>query len=1124
MKFFLFTCFVLLPQLVWSQNPFLRFEHIKTSDGLSQSSVTGIIQDRQGFMWFATRDGLNKYDGYKFTVYKNEESNATSISNNNIRKVIEDSDGNLWIATWGGGLNFFDREKEVFDSFQHSADNENSISNNYINDVCEDHNGSIWIATDAGGLNIYDRKNNTFRHFRRDKSDSTSLSDDEVRVVLEDSQGRIWVGTKSGINLLDKKEEAFIKPAAKTADRQPLPWSAVRSIFEDRNYNLWVGTTDHGLLKYDPQNHVFVQILERVGELGGLNSSTIYAINEDDKENLWVGAENGGLLLFNPRKGIKQHYTYDEIDPYSIANNSVYSIYKDETGNVWVGFFGDGISFYNNGHKFNYYRKTSSPSSLSDNKITSVYEDSQHNIWVCTDGGGLNKFDDRSGTFTRFRHIPGNKNSICGDFALTIEEGLNGNLWMGTWGAGATMFNPSTNLFRHYQHVPDDPTSLSSNNVFKILRDADHNLWIATYGGGLNLLEHGKETFVHFRHEPDNENSLCYDNLHDIYLDSEGYLWIATDGGGVSRLHLKTRNFKTFRNKEDGNSISHNGINCFFEDNRGYLWIGTLSGLNRYDRKADQFKVYGLDDGLPNDVIWGILEDSLGNLWLSTNSGLSRFDPVEEVFTNYTATNGLQSNEFSRHAYLKSSKGLMYFGGKNGLNEFDPQEVDFVPYNPPLVLTDFLIFNYPVPIESNDGDKAILTKHISYTRNIELSYDQSVLTFHYASLNFINPDRRKYSYMLEGFDKDWRDAGNTNSVTYTNLDPGAYRFRVRGQNNLGEWSPDEIALLIRVSPPFWLTWWFKVLMAMLVLAGFFSFYFLRMNILKSQRNKLEEQVRERTAEVMEQNEEITSQREALELAHAEVLDSIRAASEIQRSLFPSGDSLKKYLPHSFVFNKPKNVVSGDFFWFKLIEKQLVLAVVDCTGHGVSGALMATLGHNLLNHCIYMQKELIAAAILDQLNAEIINELRHKGENSSFNDGMDMAICILDTETNVLQYAGAKNPLYILRKGKLTVIPANKFSVGHSVAGRKLQFTNHTISCHEDDVLFIFSDGYADQFGGPDNEKFMYPRFRRLLTDISSGDIHNASEFLEDALATWQGDTEQMDDIIVVGFKPRFPNG
>jgi signal transduction histidine kinase/DNA-binding response OmpR family regulator/streptogramin lyase len=523
---------------------------------------------------------------------------------------------------------------------------------------------------------------------------------------------------------------------------------------------------------------------------------------------------------------------------------------------MWLGTYSGGINMFSeDADKFAHFKHTSDPASLTNNNVLDFFEDSKNNIWIGTDGGGLNLIDHNTGVFKHFLHNPASGNSIGGNYILTIEEDNKENIWIGTWGDGLTIINKSHTTFTHFKNNPADSSSVSGNNVYAIAKDKDNVMWIGTFGEGLNSYDPKTNRFTRYKYRNNDANSLSNNNIHVLLADSKGVLWIGTNGSGLNRFDKKKNSFTRFMHDDDKNSLSDNIVNSLFEDVQGNIWIATAGGLNRLDTRTGRFTVWHSKDGLANDMVYSIEQDAKENLWVSTNKGLSRFSPQTGKFKNFFVAEGLQSNEFNGHSSITTRNGIMYFGGVNGFNKFIPDSIRDNSFEPPLLITSFQIFNREVPIAKDENDPSPLKKSITETKQISLPYKNSVISFEFASLNYTNPEARQYAYMLEGFDKTWNNIGNRHMATYTNLDPAKYVFKLRELNNDGGWSSHIVSLSLTIIPPFWMTWWFRLLVVAGMIGAVISFYRFRINTIKAQKRKLEQQVKERTEKLALMTEE-----------------------------------------------------------------------------------------------------------------------------------------------------------------------------------------------------------------------------------------------------------------------------
>nr|WP_183560390.1 two-component regulator propeller domain-containing protein [Mucilaginibacter sp. SP1R1]MBB6149343.1 signal transduction histidine kinase/ligand-binding sensor domain-containing protein/DNA-binding response OmpR family regulator [Mucilaginibacter sp. SP1R1] len=869
--YLIFILFFFSPFLGAAQNQSIKFDHFGTHDGLSQININTIIQDHRGFIWIGTRNGLNRYDGYKFTTYRYDSNNPASLSNNTITDLAEDRDGNIWISTQSG-LNMYDVKANKFVRYMHKPDDKHSIANDIINRLSFDSKGILWIGTQNGGLDGLNLSTKIFEHHLHNDIDKNSLQDNNVRFVFEDSDHRLWIGTtRGGLSFFDRKSNSFSKiPLIDPVTRTETGKNVI-CITENDKDQLWIGTQNDGLFLLDTKQKTFKNFRHDEKSTDGISSNIIYSLRKDDEGNLWIGTENGGLSILNKQTGKFQNYAHDEIDGNSIQGNSIYAICKDRSGNMWLGAFSGGVNLYKKStSSFFLYRHNSLANSLSNNYVLTFFEDKEKKVWVGTDGGGINKFDPQNGTFISYKHQQGNeKNTISGNYVLIINQDSSSNLWVGTWGNGISILNPQTEKFKYLTHDPLNPQSISGNNVYYILHAKDGKTWISTFNDGLDCYDKSTNTFEHYKYDINNPKGISSDRIYVLYEDKKGRLLIGTSDAGLDILDRKTNTFTHFHHDEKNvNSISNNGVTDIIEDSKGNLWICTLSGLDLFDQKTGHFTVFGKKDGLASDIIYAIKEDNNGQLWISTNGGLSCYDPKKNTFKNYTTEDGIQGDEFKPHSSLKSSTGRLYFGGTNGFNAFYPEQILKPSGFSPLVITSFQLFNKPVDIAKDKNDPSPLKQAIEDTRAITLSYKQSVISFEYAALDFASADRKHYAFKLEGFDNDWNYVGSRNTAAYTNLPPGKYVFKLKYQNNSGLWSQVTDELKITIVPPFWLTWWFCILVLLTIIWLIYEIFRYRVKAIRSAQIILEAQVKERTELLAQMTVDERHAREEAEKANA----------------------------------------------------------------------------------------------------------------------------------------------------------------------------------------------------------------------------------------------------------------
>ena len=843
--------FYLLSPL-YAQTHDAQFRRLSLEDGLSQNSVYCIFQDSKGFMWLGTEDGLNRYDGRRIKEYQADYENPHSISNNFVISIYEDRKGTLWIGTSSGGLNKFDRESENFTHYLTSPSDPNSLSQNTVTSICEDQSGILWIGT-YGGLNAFDRKRGVFTRYLNNPDDPNSLSNNSVTSICQDKEGVLWIGTLGGgLNKFDPKKGTFVHYKADLENPNSLRDNRILSVYEDRSGTLWIGTVDGGLHQFDRTKERFISYQADANNPNSLGYNTVKAIYEDSYgagKILWIGTQGGGLYKFDRERGIFIPYRHDPGNLNSISTNTLLCIYEDRSGVLWIGTDGGGVNRLDLEKKrFTLYRRDPKNSnSLNDNSIWAFCEDRSGTLWIGTHDGGLNRYDRTHRKFTHYAVTADDPNALSYNSIYAVYEDRAGILWTGTIDGCINRFDRRTGRYTHYQ---TDPTGIGRFRISFIYEDQMGTFWVGTRGVGLLAFDREKEEFIRYQSDPEDSTSLSSDDVYCIFENKSGELWIGTIAGGLNKYDRKKNAFTRYMNDpENPKSLSDNIVLTIYEDQKGFLWIGGFRGLNKFNREKGIFTLYSKKDGLPNDIIYGILEDDGGNLWMSTNKGLSKFNPQKETFRNYDINDGLQSNEFNAGAFLKSRSGEMFFGGINGFNSFYPDSIRDNPYVPTIVIADLQISNTSVPIGKEMKGRVVLKKAIPEAKEIELSYKVNVFSFEFAALHYVSPEKNQYAYKMEGLEKEWNYVGNRGFVTYTNLSPGRYVFRVKGSNNDGVWNEEGVSLRITISHPFWQTWWFRVFGITASLVLILTVSQVRTRAIRERNKRLEKRIEERTAEL-----------------------------------------------------------------------------------------------------------------------------------------------------------------------------------------------------------------------------------------------------------------------------------
>jgi signal transduction histidine kinase/ligand-binding sensor domain-containing protein/CheY-like chemotaxis protein len=866
---------LLVAILSWSDgllanNNQISFQHLTIGQGLSQSSVFSILQDTQGFMWFGTEDGLNKYNGYEFKVFRYDAQDPASLSDNFIRTMIEDREGALWVGTANGGLNKFDRKTERFTRYQHDPANPQSLSINNVRAIYEDRAGAIWIGTRGGGLNRFDRETSRFTHYRKDATNPESLGDDAVTSIYEDRAGVLWIGTiEGGLNRLDRQSGKFTRYINDAARAESLGSNFVYTIYEDRAGVLWIGTIGGGLNRMDRASGKFIRYVNEPANPESLAHNNVRAIREDAGGLLWIGTQGGGLDKLDRERGKFRHFRNIAAVPESLTNDYIFAIYEDRSGLFWVGTDGGGVNkFEPEVKRFQHYRKDpSDPASLSSNLVLSICQDRSGTLWVGTAQGGLNRLDRQQSSFIQYRKDAARRDSLSSNDVSAIHEDRAGAIWIGTDNGGLNRFDPKTERFTRYQNDPRDPASLSNDEVSSILEDISGALWVGTRGGGLNSLDRATGKFTHYRNDPARPDSISDDYVSSIIEDRSGALWVGTLNGGLNRLDRETGKFTAFPNDPARpDSLSHNSVSSIYQDGSGNIWAGTKYGLNRFDPSSQNFTHFTEKEGLPNNTVVSILGDESGNLWVATNKGLSKFNPQAGAFRNYDASDGLQSNEFNGGAAFKSADGDMYFGGVNGFNHFHPARVTDSSFRPSIVLTGLRKLDQQTRLDSS----------LSELSDIELSYKDYGFAFEFASLDYTNPSKNQYAYKLEGFDKDWIYSGTGRAAIYTNLDGGDYTFRVKGTNSDGVWNEQGTSIGLHITPPPWKTWWAYSLYVLTLLAGIIGYVQYKTKEQARRVKVLDALVAHRTQQLRQKNS-------VLETTQAELKEAKEAAESANQA-------------------------------------------------------------------------------------------------------------------------------------------------------------------------------------------------------------------------------------------------
>ncbi|MBK7632459.1 MAG: hypothetical protein IPJ23_17495 [Ignavibacteriales bacterium] len=818
-------------------------KQIRIEDGLSQSTIFSSLQDSEGYMWFATRSGLNRYDGYKFNLYFNHPKDSTSLSDDGTNSLYEDRSGNLWIGTIYGNINRFDRMTEMFvyknvsdlldvlpDQTDDFYEYPLSFSRNQkttITSIAEDKDGKLWIGTWGCGIIVIDKYFKKYHHFYFDKNNPTGLKTNRIMDLLFDSDGKLWVATFGGgltritKSIVNSKELFSFETLLQGEDVHSLSDNKLLNLFQDSEMNIWIGSYYGGLI-FIPNDQIKLPFGKAKIDCqrcpisaNNLTPNTIMSFAEDKEHYLWIGTFGGGLIRYDKNKNETLHFFNDPFNQYSLGDNDVLSLCTDRSGIIWAGsHLGAGITkiYKNNSHFNRVKHEPGKKNTLNDDVVWSLYKDNENILWIGTYKGGINKYDPIKNSFSYIKKSD-NVNSISSNHIRAIKEDSFGNLWIGTYDGGLNILNKKTNKVNVFKNDQQDKFSISGNQVQDILIESDSVYWIATFGGGLNKVVvkgnpiNQKLRFKRFINEKDNPQSISDNRVYKLFRSHDGVFWICSYGGGLNSFDPKTEKFKRYpinSGLEDNFNIEN--LMTIHEDSDGILWLGSYGGsLTSFDRTTGKFKRYSFTEGLTSGVVYGILEDSSNNLWISSDNGIFRLNLKTKEINRYDIQDGLQSLEFSGGAYLKDISGIMYFGGISGYNYFDPNSIKPNKYIPPIVITSVKVFN-----EHIKGER----------KELVLDYKKNFISFEFSSLDYSDPKDNQYSFMLEGLQNDWQvTEASSRTATYTNLSPGTYIFKVRGSNSDGVWGDNYASIKIVILHPFWQTWWF-IIIAVILMASF----------------------------------------------------------------------------------------------------------------------------------------------------------------------------------------------------------------------------------------------------------------------------------------------------------------
>lgn len=786
----------------------------------SLSGVNSIVQDTDGFIWIGGENGLARYDGKQLRVYQGDPTTPGRLPNHYIWKMAVDRLGQMWVVTSAGPC-IYRPETDSFELITSVGDQ--PLLSTITTAIAIDEGNKIYVGS-AVGLNIFDLANQTMSAFVLDKPKQNTDSNNTVHDLAIDKDGNVWIATAlTGVQKLNPKTGKITDFHHDENNPDSISFNHVKSLLYDSSGRLWAGTYGGGLNILDPATGKSSLVDYQIAGFGHGRNTIVMDIMEDSQGFIWASVDQQGVLKFDKNLQLVEHFYHSSGSTNSLLTNQARALFEDANNDVWIGAFPFGVSFLNRSQESiqTFQSDANNPGTLSNNAILSMIQDSRGIIWIGTEVG-LNAYDPKTRKFTRYLSDAQNPDALAANAILSLAEDASGDLWVGTWSGGLHRFNPRTQKFKRYPHNLANPNEVGGPFVWTIMKDSTDTIWIGTESGGLQRYRPETDDFFRYQYDPDNPASISNNYLSDIIEDTHGDLWIATYAG-VNKFDRKTEKFFSLQPVE-GNpaSLSTQAVKTVFQDSRGYIWAGGHEkGLNRIDPKTLEIKRIGVRDGLPSETISTIQEDANGEIWLGTNNGLVRMHPETFAMSVFNVGHGLIGGNYNRNASLIDRDGKFYFGSTEGVTAFKPEDMHADGSLHPIRITHFRILNQEVVIGAEDSP---LTKSILKTEALELNHAANMFSFDFVMLNFRNPDLNKYAYKLEGFDVDWNYVDQRNTATYTNLDPGRYRFRVQAQAPGEEWTIGDRSISITIAPPAWKTWWAYCIYLILGIAFIYAVY------------------------------------------------------------------------------------------------------------------------------------------------------------------------------------------------------------------------------------------------------------------------------------------------------------
>ncbi len=1058
------------------------FIYYGVEQGLSQSQVQSLAQDDDGNLWIGTLSGLTKYNGKEFVTYSRKDSLAEDW----VTAICKDKTGNIWFGHWAGGVSMYNYKTKKIENL----DLEEYTRFKTVTSIIQDNDQRFWISTEGAGIFVYDPLNKKMISITK----KNGLSSNNVYDLCLDQKENIWMATDIGITIYNPKTDIRFSSSFHFLNLgNGLLSNRITTLSRVNNNEIWVGTADAGVMVLQIKDDFIVQAptkaIEWAGEIistkNGLGADFINCIYEDKTHNIWIGTTGGGAAKFTPfpskdrveaiSKAIVYNYNTQQGLNYLNAN----TIFQDREGAIWIGT-DIGLNQYR-GERFKIYDEADN---IVNNLVWTTLCDRDGNIWLGTNEGISKITFNYSSLNGKENHTIKNyttANGLSCNVVLSSFEDKNGNLWFGTDCGGVCKFNKATERFETYSKKQ----GLASDAVFSISDDNNGNLWFGTKEGA-SKFDPVTKIFQNYTMV----DGLGGNSVYRIFKDSKGRLWFGALGGSLSMFNGSS--FKTF---DESDGMGHRFILSINEDKLHNLWFGAYGGgLYKYDGTV--FTKLNVKEGLTTNSPYSIIADNENQIWIGSNRGIDRVDEKNSQLVHYGKAEGFLGLEINPNAVCIDKEGNLWFGTIMGVVKYSPKEDKKNTAEPHTFITGLKLYkkDYPFPDDAR------------------FNYDENHLTFNFVGISLNNPEKVKYKYKLDGFDKDWLPGfTSANEAVYSNLPPGTYTFMVRAFNNDGTGNIQATEYKFYIAPPFWQSAIFYILVFVFVVFGLYVFDKMRIQKLKVSKKLLDDKVDERTEELVIKNTELTEK-------NKNITDSIHYAKRIQEAILPSEKVIRNYLPDAFVFSKPKDIVSGDFYWMNKKGDNILFAAADCTGYGIPAAFMSIVGQNVLHQAINENKTHEPALLLDMLNKGLSETLNQTSLDTKLRDGIDIALCSINFKNMELQYAGAYNPLLLIRNNEILEFKADNIAIGSYTETQQSKYTNHHIKLQKGDTIYIFSDGYADQLGGPDGKKFNLNAFKTMLLRLSVVPLNEQQLTLERSINEWRGTLQQVDDMLVIGVR------